>query len=519
MATQYLGVLWTHHLLAHGSWGELLIPVFDVAEASTDVNANDLLVLSAESGVNNPRLQQHFRATVTIGEGVSPLYQHDIRDEYGDFDIISTSDTQIYYMYLDGIATSQSVAAGYAYPAIIQFADGEAVFITGMIGRDDPNVVPPATWSYGSYAYTPFTVTNLSGTNAMTVGYLGDYLMGNNPIFDDDPLAEGGVNYGGQGGTGSFSETGDSILIPNLPSLSASDSGFVTLFNPSLSQLRNLASYMWSSAFDVESWQKIFADPMDAIIGLSIVPVAVPHANPREVKVGNIGTGVSMDVATQQYVELDCGSLDISEYWGAYLDYAPYTKADIYLPYCGTHPIDVDDIMGKTIKVVYHVDVLSGACCCYVKCGDSVLYTFIGQCSSSIPISANDWTNVINGVLSIAGSVGSMVATGGASAPLAVPALAATAVNGIKPAIEKSGSMSGTGGMMAVQTPYIILTRPLQAKPANQNRFMGYPSFVTTSLSALSGYTEVESIHLNYVTATEEELNEIVTLLKEGVVF
>lgn len=344
----------------------------------------------------------------------------------------------------------------------------------------------------------------------------------------EDPYNPGGIS-GGEGGGGTFDETSDHIDIPSLPTLSAVDAGFITLFNPSVAQLKQLASYMWSGVFDLATFKKIFADPMDCILGLSIVPVHVPSTGTAEVKVGNISTGISLTNASRQYVEVDCGSIDVNEYWGAYLDYEPYTKCEIYLPYIGTHPLAIDDIMKKTVRVVYHVDILSGSCTAYVKCGSSVLYSFIGQCSSSIPITGNDWTNVINGALSIATAIGTMVATGGASAPMTTAQkigsgvatggqIASTAVNMMKPSIEKSGSMSGTGGLMAVQTPYLILTRPRQALPASQNRYMGYPAFITSSLDVLHGYTEMEHIHLEGISATDEEIDEIERILKTGVI-
>lgn len=332
-----------------------------------------------------------------------------------------------------------------------------------------------------------------------------------------DPYNPGGESGTG-GGTGSFDGTGDNIDIPGLPTFSAVDTGFITLFNPSASELRNLANYMWGDLFDLDTWKKIFADPMDAILGLSIVPVNVPSSGSSVVTIGNISTGVSMTKASSQYVSVDCGTINVNEYWGAYLDYSPYTQAEIYLPFIGIHPLAIDDIMGKPVHVVYHIDVLSGACCAYVKCGGSVLYSFVGQCSCSIPITANDWTNVINGALSIAGAIGSMVASGGATAPMAVSSMASTAVNSLKPNVEKSGSMGGMGGMLGVQTPYIILTRPKQALPAKQNMFTGYPSYITKKLSDCSGYTEVESIHLENVPATDNELSEITNLLKSGVI-
>lgn len=342
------------------------------------------------------------------------------------------------------------------------------------------------------------------------------------PLINNDPYANGGSTDSG-GGTGDFDGSSDAIGIPDLPSASATDAGFITLFNPTLSQMQSLASYMWSDLFDLDAWRKIFADPMDAILGLSIVPVKVGSSGTREVKVGNISTGVTMDVASSQYVKVDCGTLNVKEYWGAYLDYEPFTKAEIYLPYIGTHPIAVDDIMGKAVHVEYHVDILSGACVAYVQCTggklDSVLYNFVGQCSSSIPITGNDWTNVVNGVLSIAGSIGTMVATGGAAAPFAVGEIASSAVNSMKPTVEKSGSVSGTGGLMGIQKPYLILTRPRQAVPKNQYKYTGYPAYINRKLSDLKGYTEVDQIHIEGVYATEQEYSELDSLIRSGVIF
>lgn len=333
-----------------------------------------------------------------------------------------------------------------------------------------------------------------------------------------DPYDGGGDTTPG-GGDGDFDGSSDNINIPATPASSATDTGFITLFNPSPTDLKALATYMWSNPlFDLSAWKKIFADPMGAILGLSIVPVNIPTSGSSPVTVGNISTGINIPVVSEQYVTVDCGSINVKEYWGAYLDYEPYTKAELYLPYCGIHPIATDDIMGKTVNVVYHVDIMSGACCAYVKCGGSILYTFIGQCSSSIPITGDNWTNVINGVLSAAVSVGSMVASEGATAGREIPKLAANVINNSKPSIAKSGAMGGTGGMLAYQKPYLIITRPRQALPQNQNKFEGYPSFMTSTIGALAGYTEIESVHLEGINATESELKEIEELLKSGVI-
>ena len=337
------------------------------------------------------------------------------------------------------------------------------------------------------------------------------------PEDTDDPYKPGGESGSG-GGTGTFSETGDTIGIPGLPALSAVDTGFITLFNPSAAQVKSLAAYMWSSSFDLATFKNIVANPIDCILGLSIVPVNPPNAGSKAVTVGNIPTDVTLPYLSSQYVEVDCGTLNVQEFWGSYLDYSPYTKMSLYLPYIGIIPLDIDDVMNASIAIKYHVDVLSGACVAYVLCNGTQLYTYVGQCSSNVPITSNDFTNTVNGILGIAGSIGKLAADGGASAPTELSGIAANAINALKPNIQKSGAMSGTGGLMGVQTPYLICQRPRQSVPAYQNSFTGYPANITAKLSDLSGYTEVDSIHLDGLSATKEEQQEIMGLLTSGVI-
>lgn len=339
-----------------------------------------------------------------------------------------------------------------------------------------------------------------------------------------DPYSSGGTTGDdeteGTGGGGDYDDTSTPVAIPTVPILTAVDAKFITIFNPSLSELDALASYMWAGLFDVATFKKLFADPMDCILGLSIVPVNVPNGPSTEIVVGNIPTGIYMTRAATQYVTVDCGVLNVNEFWGAYLDYSPYTKCEIYLPYIGTKPIDIDDIMGKSVHVVYHVDILSGACIAYIECGGTVLYSFTGQCASQIPVTGNDLSSIIRGAISIGATMGTMVASGGLTAPMAVVGVASTSatIASAKPQVEKSGSLSGTGGLMGIQTPYLILTRPRQALPENQNEYTGYPSYITRTLSTLQGFTQVESIHLEGLECTKDEMIEIEGLLKTGVI-
>lgn len=341
------------------------------------------------------------------------------------------------------------------------------------------------------------------------------------PTPGEDPYTPGGTTDEG-GGYGDFDNVSEDVDIPGVPNLTVDSTGFISLYSPTITNLRSLASYLWSdTGLNLETFKRIFADPISAILGLSIVPVTPTMGSSAEVIIGNVRTGVTMPRVASQYVRFDCGTIGVNEYWGGYLDYSPYTTAEIYLPYIGTKALNIDDIMGKSVHLVYNIDLLSGACCALIECGDSVLYQFIGQCSCSVPITGQDMTRMINGILSIVGAgAGTFVASGGNAVQTAgsVVGALASSVMGAKQRVEKSGSMGSMGGMLGVRNPYLIITRPRQALPAQQSKFTGYPSYITGSIGSFTGYTEFASVHLAGVPATEAEKQEIEALLKAGVI-
>ncbi len=339
-----------------------------------------------------------------------------------------------------------------------------------------------------------------------------------------DPYSPDGPSDTG-GGNGNHDKTSDPVPTSPLPSLAAADTKFITLYNPSVSELNSLAAWMWSPLCVIEDLRKLWNNPMQGILGLSIVPVQPSRAaTPTTIYLGNLESNTTAYKITSQYVSVPMGFVSVAEYWGSYLDYAPYTKIEIFLPYIGTRELNTDDVMGKDIYCYYHVDVLSGACVAQLMCGNAVLYQFAGNCASSIPITGNDWTNVINGVMSVAIST-AMVATGGAvggaaSAAAAVSAVGSVAQNiaSMKPTVMKSGSLAGGSGFLGGQRPYLIITRPNAAVPDGQNAYTGYPSWITTQLSNLVGLTYIAECHLEGIPCTTEEQDEIMNLLKGGVI-
>lgn len=395
-------------------------------------------------------------------------------------------------------------------------------------------LIPPS-------GYIEYCVIEIAyGTDIRTIRYQRSITSGMSDWYNAipqiieyaDPYAGGGISEAG-GGDGTFDFSSTDVPIPSLPTVSASDTGFITLYNPSVADLNNLANYMWAGAFDVNNFKKLFADPMDAILGLHIVPFAgqTPTTVSAVLKIGNISTGLNMPKITSQYYSLDCGTITIDPKWGAYLDFSPYSKLTLFLPYIGFVPISPDDCMNGTIRVVYHVDILAGTCTAFVYCESNggvdghVLYTFTGSVACQCPVTSGQYTNAISGALAVVGGVAGAVAAGAAGSIGGVVGglgqAANAAVSMAKPDISRSGNFGGSAGLMGIQYPYLILTVPKMCIPGEQNTFIGYPSFVTVTMEDLTGggYTEIDVNHLSGMTCTNAEADEILTLLKNGVIF
>lgn len=352
---------------------------------------------------------------------------------------------------------------------------------------------------------------------------LADELYKNQYILFPDPYANAGESEPGGMGDGNFDFSSTVIPIPGLPNIGATDTGFISLYKPSAAQLKSLANYMWAGAFDITQFKKLFADPMDAILGLHIIPTTSSHptSGSASLVVGNIDTGLTMPTCLEQYYEADMGEITVPAKWGAYLDYSPYTKLSLFLPYIGFVPLSPDDCMRGSIKVVYHVDVLSGTCMAFVYCVSNrgqdghTLYMFNGSCSCDCPVTSGQYRSALEGLLGIAGSIG-RVAAGDVAGGIKDAISNVTSM--VKPEIGRSGSFGGSGGLMGIQYPYLVLTVPRMCIPGQQNTYVGYPSYVTKTIGDLTGFTSIDVTHLNNMTCTQAETDEIISLLSEGVI-
>lgn len=383
------------------------------------------------------------------------------------------------------------------------------------------------------------------------------------------------------GGDGEGAEGSEPNPLDAIPTTSFADAGFCRIYNPKLGELRSLSQYMWTDTTFLQTvvnhLKQLLENPMDAIISLSLVPCSIPNGQSEEVKVMYIPTGVYMHPALKQFIEVDCGSVKINKNIGCALDYNPYTKIHVYLPYIGQVTLNTDEVMGKTLHLIYRIDIVTGICSAHILVNENVMYVFSGHCSVSQPLASADFSSYLNAMITAAKSVAA-VAAGAGGAPgvaagliggpaprtsrsqesgsesktvrnpntgrqitlgtesysydvtrtssgasfgeLATRAASNTVSNVInsKLIVEHTNGFGGNSGYISQRTPFIIIERARLCNPKEYGNYNGYPSMIYLNLGEISGYTEVQQIQLTGINATNPELSEMSELLKSGVI-
>lgn len=305
------------------------------------------------------------------------------------------------------------------------------------------------------------------------------------------------------------------VVVPPTGSASA----LYAIYNPTLEQINSFGAWLWSDNF-IEQIKKLFNDPMQAIIGLHKVYATPATSGSQNIKVGYLDSGVSAKVVSNQYTTIDCGTVSLPEYFYNVFDYAPYTDINLYLPFIGIVGLDVADVMRSSIHIIYHVDVLSGACLAEVKVirdsAGGTLYQYTGNASVTLPISSGSYMGIVSSIAGIAGGIAGTIASGGSALPL-IASSAGSLLNA-RTKVEHSGGFSGNAGAMGSKIPYLIISRPQVELANNFEKYIGYPTNITTTLESCSGFVNVLECHLENINATDSELNEIESLLKGGII-
>lgn len=377
---------------------------------------------------------------------------------------------------------------------------------------------------YLSAFYFPQSTTDLIDTNLNQAEL--------DKVYNPDNPFDNKQDDGDQGGNEESDDDSDPVGIPELPSLDVSELGGFNLYKVTKADVKTLYDYL-NSHDPGQSIMKWATNPIQGIISLHVLPYPVEVTGSASVTVLGAPTGAA-GYTINPFQQWNLGGLVVPYgFDNTFLDYEPYTRVSIYLPFIGIRALDSDEVVGHYVSVTYQFDNISGACIAFVTVDDSVRYSYAGSCAMGLPISQQNWGQsyiaaatvaagaLAGGIGAAAGAMGqgaaSMAANGVAGAVQGAGGMGA--LNIPKPTVSRSGSIAGAGAALGVSHPYIIIERPIKASAANPAPVTGLVSGRTLPLGSLSGYNIIEHVHLHGIAATGEELQEIERLLYEGVVF
>lgn len=318
-----------------------------------------------------------------------------------------------------------------------------------------------------------------------------------------------------------------------------------------------------------EMLEKLFlkdGDPMDLIVSLMFFPfnpakILIVPPDVEEIMFGAFPTGINAQRWDRELCIIDMGSASLFPHMGDTIDdfrnYAPYTTAELQLPYIGNVDIDPHIFLGHTISVKYVVDLATGAVQALIYRDQLVIDQASGQIGTFIPVRGVDQLEQLTAQqhaaaaykqarntqigsfarfgLSIAAGAAAVL-TGGAALAAGAGALAASGLQQlnneesvnraeydlqhIATPFRETGHASSITAYSGEQQVRLIIKRPRMAADYNPQQYghsIGFATVQTGQIGTFSGFTICSKINLDGIQATSSELEAIQKALQSGV--
>lgn len=366
------------------------------------------------------------------------------------------------------------------------------------------------------------------------------------------PPSESG-GYGGYGDGGSITDS-DSIGWPSDPTVSAASLGFINMYSPSAAGLSGLGAEIFPDfGFDfvvdptgntvidailnacgafvdifnqVPKMFEVFMNSrlIDYVQDCHVVPCVPTTTTAAHIKLGYRELDTMAPVITNEYVNVDCGSISLTEFYKMFIDYQPYTRAKLFLPFVGFVPLEPEYWQSGSISVKYKFNVYDGSFICGVmaspnakvsKMSSSMIAQYAGTAIVHLPLTGLNYSSMVAGLVGGAGAMVSAISQGNPTA--AATAALNTAVS--SPQVMSSNSYTASAAFLGIRKPFLIIERSVSHFPMKYSHDVGLPSKITTALSAASGFTTVGEVDLSGMGASSEEKAAIRALLASGVYF
>jgi hypothetical protein len=324
-------------------------------------------------------------------------------------------------------------------------------------------------------------------------------------------------------------------------------------------QLATLAAELYTIMSDVPTDEPIekynttvflTQNPIDCIISLKRFPVPVPHfSSTTPLKIGSKSTNISAYTLNRScgvyYFDFknSDGTGLYPTFGKSFLDYEPYTKININVPFCGTFDVPCNyfhNYGGVTVALI--IDFITGAATALLLVKGDVVDSLTGSAAIDIPISGIQSATIdsqiynaslskqkqdSNYTLSMLGGAAAItlgVATGGTAAIIGgAAALASSAINKdindkslnyelthMQAPVKQVSSASSPIAQFCDTRCKMIISRPEYANDYNAEVYantIGFACLLNGKVRDFTGFT-IGDINLDNIdrTATEKEM-------------
>ena len=348
--------------------------------------------------------------------------------------------------------------------------------------------------------------------NVIDYGQVGDSFMVllDNKINDVSIV---NVSIGtGEDDNGANNDSDEELENHNVDnSMDLLTAGLTSVYNVTSEKLNQLGRFIWTDDA-MDNIKLLNNSPIQNIVSCKCIPFSAGSTTTKNIVLGNVDTGVSGNKVISNIGKILIGSVNVTPPFNNFLSYGSYTSVSIYLPYLGMRQLDTDKVMGKTLKVYYNVDCLSGNCVIELFSNNVKINEFSCNVSIDIALTSSNRAEIEKGYITSAIGGGVSLATGNVVGALG---------SGLNASLQKynyaqSGSCSGSAYTNISKNCYIIIEYPDLLDNKSYKHTKGKPCEKRKRIGNCKGFTTISNVDLQ-VKATETEINAIKDLLSSGV--
>lgn len=369
----------------------------------------------------------------------------------------------------------ESVAFGYFV------SDGQTVSINATIGGGS-SVNPTVTYEAGGeYTVEPVSPITVSGDISLVVTLNDGYTWDNvsQTITIDGNEITGTVSEktctfaltAENVGTGGAITWGLHYSVVQPPSEERID--FFTIYEPTNDNMKKI-----NDAIFINAGESSTVNVLQYFSSYKKFYCNIPVDGYKQLKGGRYDFGEPAPYVKAHTIVVDCGSVEIAEQYHSLLDYSPFSRLTIYLPFIGFQELDDKLVVGHTLKVQYVVDVLSGRCLAQLYVDSIELKSCIAEYGGTI--AADEMFGVDSGY-----------------------------------AYYGAYELMTTLQLGELNCYVLIHTKiPLEGNIVD---YKGLPTNEIVKVGDVVGFIKYSSIHVDGMTATDVEKSEIENLLMSGI--